>query len=391
MDTANTPSEGDDAGQDESQDGTSQQDEAGQRDEESQADRGKECIRLARLLSPRQRIALQALSDGCSIPEAARRAKAHPSTVNRWLNYNARFIAAHHAWIEDTIKVGRAASVALIPLAASAVRDAIEMGNGWIALQVLRDANLTTPTEAGPTTPKAARQEMKLARQNRDNELLKKEAQIKLQQQEIEKLQAQVKEYEDKKKFEEEQNKDYFVAWAEFWGERDDEKRWQEQNTRLRKERLEREMKPHQQSIRQEALREHLTRKPETVQSVWGESAKWKRRHEQQRREEEQDQELLKALKANPDGVAPRSSQNPPGTQAATSKSDVTAPDVPAPDGIADDVDAEDELDSAEGARQPEVHEQSADSKVNPDSGRSSSGQSNSAAPAGNAPRTGSS
>jgi hypothetical protein len=93
---------------------------------------------------------------------------------------------------------------------------------------------LTTPTEAGPTTPKAARQEMKLAKQNRDNELLKKEAQIKLQQQEIEKLQAQVKEYEDKKKFEVARNMDYFDAWIEFWSQWESEKQWQREITQLK-------------------------------------------------------------------------------------------------------------------------------------------------------------
>jgi len=53
-----------------------------------------------------------------------------------------------------------------------------------------------------------------------------------------------------------------------------------EHNARFRKERLEKEMKQHQESMRP----------AETGQKVWGE--KWVRRREQQLREEKEGQEL---------------------------------------------------------------------------------------------------
>jgi hypothetical protein len=344
----------DDAARGESQDGASQRDAA------SQPAHSEESIRLAKELTPKQRIVLQALSEGCGPPEAARRAKVDPSTVNRWLNHNARFIAAHNAWITETIKAGRAAVVSLIPLAATAVREAIETGNGWLALQLLRDAKLTTPPDAAAITPKAARQQLKVEKQKRDAELVQKELQIKLQQQEIEKLQARVKSYEDEKRFEKEQNMAYFDAWAAFWSQWKDEKQWQEHHAQWRKEQFDKELEQIQRQREIKQLKESAGRPAKRIKVSCEE---WKPRLEQQRRDSEADAELLKAIKADPDGIAATAVKLPPGVQWPKGWPNVRESES----------NESGESAGPEAARQPEASGQSSDWKPHPDSGRPAS------------------
>jgi hypothetical protein len=356
MDTSGTSAGGDDAARGESQDGASQRDAA------SQADQSEESIRLAKELTPKQRLALQALAESCSVPEAARRAKVDPSTVNRWLNHNARFIAAHNAWITETIKASRAAVVSLFPLAAAAVREAIETGNGWIALQLLRDAKLTTLPEAGAITPKAAKKQIELDKQQRDTALLQKEAQIRQQQHEIEKLTAQIEQYEERKRAnqDEDEHPSYFEAWAAFWSQWKSEASWQAQHALFRKERIDKVLNEIQQQ-RERKQREEEARQSGRPPLVWG--PEWKPRLALQDRHEKEDLELVRAIKANPDGIAATGIKLPPGVQWPKGWPNVRESELgESGESAADDF-----------ARQPEASGQTSDSKLQPDPGRQAS------------------
>ena len=196
-----------------------------------------ESIWLAVKLLPKQRIAVDALAAGCSGVEAARQADVDVSTVRRWRNYDAKFIAAFNALNLDNIRSSRAEMAALLPLAGAALRKELEKGNGWLALQFYREARSLGLLEVGPTSPKAVKEQIKLAQQIHEAELMKKQVQLREQQLEIEKLKEKLDRRDSDKQIEAAKEEGYWYAWIAFYRawcrEREDPN--QERNAQLAK------------------------------------------------------------------------------------------------------------------------------------------------------------
>ena len=234
----------DDADQVQSQQVAGEDDASGGRPE-------PESIRLAVKLPPKQRIACDALGSGCGVPEAARRAGVDRTTVSRWLHHDAKFIAAYNALILDNIKSSRAEMASLLPLASAALRKELEKGNGWLALQFYREARSLGLLEVGPTSPKAVKEELKLAQQVHEAELMKKQMQLQEQQMEIDKLRAKLDLNNREKKIEAAKEEGYWYAFMAFYADWSDarEDPHQEHSAQI-KEREQKQRKEHEKYAR---------------------------------------------------------------------------------------------------------------------------------------------
>jgi hypothetical protein len=182
----------------------------------SGVEREPESTRLAVKLPPKQRIVRDALAAGCSAAEAARRANVDESTVRRWRNDDAQFIAAYNALLLDNVKSSRAEMASLLPLASAALRKDLEKGNGWLALQFYREARSLGLLEVGPTSPEAVTEELKLAQQLHEAKLMKKQVRLREQQAEIDKVKEKLDQCDEDRQIEIAQQDDYWYAWMAF-------------------------------------------------------------------------------------------------------------------------------------------------------------------------------
>ena len=104
-------------------------------------------------LSPPQRRAIEKLTAGDTVIDAAKAAGVTRSTLHRWLKDNPHFAAAYNAWQEESIAIARGRLVALTGDAVGAVATAIRAGDSRAALAILKSMGLLDRPTPGSTDP----------------------------------------------------------------------------------------------------------------------------------------------------------------------------------------------------------------------------------------------
>src|SRR6185312_9207128 len=115
------------------------------------------------VLDATQQIALSALTSGATIRQAASKAGVHRNTVSRWRRADAAFRAAYNAWRQEMICSTRSRVLGMANAAATAVLNALEMGDARIALTLLRDLGMTRPAKPGQTEQQLVREQIEIA------------------------------------------------------------------------------------------------------------------------------------------------------------------------------------------------------------------------------------
>jgi len=132
---------------------------------------------LTAALTPKQRIALDSLALGVSVPEAAKDADVHRTTVNRWLLRDAEFIAALNAVQAEIVAATHMQMLSLGNKAVAAVSHALDKGNGHLGMQVLKSP-IFTGNQIGSASSKLVARQMKLAQKRQSVQFEQEEAQI---------------------------------------------------------------------------------------------------------------------------------------------------------------------------------------------------------------------
>jgi predicted DNA-binding protein YlxM (UPF0122 family) len=98
-------------------------------------------------LAERQKTALELLSTGMSVAEAARRVEVNRRTVFRWIKSDPVFAAAYNQWHAEMEESCRSQLAMLAEAATSAVRGALERGDARMGMQLLKGLGLIAPVE----------------------------------------------------------------------------------------------------------------------------------------------------------------------------------------------------------------------------------------------------
>jgi transposase-like protein len=90
------------------------------------------------VISPRQRRALEAFSQGCSLGDAAKAAGVTRQTLHRWRARYAEFGEAMSSWEAACLSIAHSHVVDMAVRATVALSDAIDKGDSRAAIMVLR-------------------------------------------------------------------------------------------------------------------------------------------------------------------------------------------------------------------------------------------------------------
>jgi len=120
-----------------------------------------------RKLSTVQEKALQHLTSGSGVVEAAKAAGVHRRTVWRWMHADPHFIAAYNAWQREVVASGRARVLAMTDLALDTVQSAMQQGNARIALQVAKATGAMDAPRPGTAEAELVRRQHQLREGNR--------------------------------------------------------------------------------------------------------------------------------------------------------------------------------------------------------------------------------
>ncbi len=94
-------------------------------------------------LSLAQVIALEAISQGQSVVQAAQMAKVNPGSIYRWMSKDPAFIEHHEIVKRDRLNAVRVRLSALTDRAIDAVERQIGFGDGRLGLEFLREMKVT--------------------------------------------------------------------------------------------------------------------------------------------------------------------------------------------------------------------------------------------------------
>jgi hypothetical protein len=100
-----------------------------------------------------QEIALQRLTAGSSIVDAARAARVDRRTIQRWIRSDPHFGAAYNAWQHEMLASGRARLLAMADMALDTVQSALLQGNARVAVQVAKATGVMDAPKPGTTDP----------------------------------------------------------------------------------------------------------------------------------------------------------------------------------------------------------------------------------------------
>ncbi len=113
-------------------------------------------------LSPPQRIAIEKMTSGDTLIDAADAAGVSRMTLYRWLKQDPRFAAAYNAWQQDVLATARGRLLALTDTAVTTVGNAMRSGDARAALVVLKAMGIMERPTPGPTEPDDVRRAQKI-------------------------------------------------------------------------------------------------------------------------------------------------------------------------------------------------------------------------------------
>jgi hypothetical protein len=130
---------------------------------------------LALALTAAQRTAIEKLTSGCTMIDAAKVAGVTRMTLHRWLKNDAQFQAAYNAWQQDAIATARGRMLALTDAAVTSVHKAMLRGDGRLALRVLEKMGVAEAVTPGPTEVEAVQRRQELERRKEELDRVKEE------------------------------------------------------------------------------------------------------------------------------------------------------------------------------------------------------------------------
>ena len=110
-------------------------------------------------LTPSQRIAIEKLTAGDTVSDAARAAGVSRMTLHRWLKSDPHFTAAYNVWQHESIATARGRLLALTGDAVSAVATAVRAGDSRAAITILKSMGLLDRPNPGATDPAIVEQD----------------------------------------------------------------------------------------------------------------------------------------------------------------------------------------------------------------------------------------
>lgn len=111
-------------------------------------------------LTPGQRVAIEKLTVGETVVDAARAAGVTRMTLHRWLKQDAAFVAAYNAWQQDALASARGRLLALADTAVTTVGNAMRAGDARTAVTVLKAMGTLEKPVAGSTDVKVVQHEL---------------------------------------------------------------------------------------------------------------------------------------------------------------------------------------------------------------------------------------
>jgi hypothetical protein len=102
------------------------------------------------------------------------------TTLYRWLKNDAEFAAAYNAWQQDAIATARGRLLALTDTAVTAVGNAMQRGDGRLALRVLERIGIAERPKPGATDAAELKREMAMERRQREADRKAEESMTRL-------------------------------------------------------------------------------------------------------------------------------------------------------------------------------------------------------------------
>jgi hypothetical protein len=113
-------------------------------------------------LTPAQRVAIEKLTVGETVVDAARAAGVTRMTLHRWLKQDAAFVAAYNAWQQDALASARGRLLALADTAVTTVGNAMRAGDTRTALAILKAMGTLEKAAPGPTDEQEVQHDLKV-------------------------------------------------------------------------------------------------------------------------------------------------------------------------------------------------------------------------------------
>jgi hypothetical protein len=133
---------------------------------------------MALALSPGQRKAIELLTSGHTVVEAATAAGVGRATLYRWLKGDAQFVAAYNAWQADAIATARARLLAMTDLAVATVGKAMSRGDAKTAVAVLKAMGVMKRPNVGPVEVEEVKRVQDLEERKRALERAREKARV---------------------------------------------------------------------------------------------------------------------------------------------------------------------------------------------------------------------
>ena len=122
-------------------------------------------------LTAQQRYAMEKISSGHSMIQAALAAGVHRTTLYRWLREDPDFQAAFNTWQLDAMTTARGRLIALTHSAVTTLGNSIASGNTHASLTLLKSLGLLKTFKPGQTDPETLQTQAELEATRQRNRL----------------------------------------------------------------------------------------------------------------------------------------------------------------------------------------------------------------------------
>lgn len=132
-------------------------------------------------LTPPQRTAIEKITSGYTLVDAASAAGVNRTTLYRWLKHDAEFQAAFNAWQHDALATARGRLLGLTDSAVTTVAKGIQSGDRGMAKWLLERLGVAKPAAPGSTDAKEIARQEKIERDKADLAMRMEESKLDLE------------------------------------------------------------------------------------------------------------------------------------------------------------------------------------------------------------------
>ena len=129
-------------------------------------------------LTPAQRTAIEKITSGHTLVDAATAAGVNRVTLYRWLKHDPEFQAAYNSWQQDALATARGRLLALTDTAVTTINKAMLNGDGRLALKILERLGVADRPQTGATDVEELKFEQALEQRKRQLERQKEQDQL---------------------------------------------------------------------------------------------------------------------------------------------------------------------------------------------------------------------